>query len=57
MTAIFLANQSSNLQNINLYIIPEVELADPVLALSSDEAEDEEVADDTPEDDPIPEKT
>jgi len=36
---------------------PEVELADPVLALSNEEAEDEEVADDTPEDDPIPEKT
>jgi hypothetical protein len=36
---------------------PEVELAEPVLALSRDEAEEEEVAEETPEDDPRPEKT
>lgn len=37
---------------------PEVELADPVLALSSDEADEDDVPDDTPEDDePIPENT
>ena len=37
---------------------PEVELADPVLALSREEAEEEEdVAEETPEEDPRPEKT
>lgn len=37
---------------------PEVELAEPVLALSRDDAEDDDdVADETPEDDPRPEKT
>lgn len=37
---------------------PEVELAEPVLARSRDEAEEEdEVAEDTPEDEPRPEKT
>jgi len=36
---------------------PDEELAEPVLALSSDDAEADEVAEDTPEDDPNPEKT
>jgi hypothetical protein len=37
---------------------PDVELAEPVLALSSDEAEEEdEVAEETPEEEPRPEKT
>lgn len=36
---------------------PDVELAEPVLALSRDEADEEDVAEDTPEDDPSPEKT
>ena len=33
---------------------PDVELAEPVLALSRDEAEEEEVAEDTPEEEPEP---
>ena len=33
---------------------PDVELAEPVLALSRDEAEEEEVAEDTPELEPEP---
>ena len=37
--------------------IPEVELADPVLALSNEDPDDDDVADDTPDDDPTPEKT
>lgn len=36
---------------------PDEELAEPVLALSKDEAEADDVAEDTPEDDPNPEKT
>ena len=36
---------------------PDEELAEPVLALSKDEAEADDVADETPEDDPNPEKT
>jgi len=35
---------------------PDEELAEPVLALSKDDAEADDVADDTPEDDPNPEK-
>lgn len=37
--------------------IPEDELAEPVLALSKDEAEADEVAEDTPDEEPMPEKT
>ena len=37
--------------------IPEVELAEPVLALSKEDAEDEEVPEETPDDDPRPLKT
>ena len=33
---------------------PDVELAEPVLALSRDEAEEEDVAEDTPEEEPEP---
>lgn len=36
---------------------PEVELAEPVLALSKDDADDDEVAEDTPDEEPTPEKT
>ena len=36
---------------------PDEELAEPVLARSKEEAEADDVADDTPEDDPIPENT
>lgn len=36
---------------------PEDELAEPVLALSKDEAEADEVAEDTPDEEPMPEKT
>lgn len=36
---------------------PDEELAEPVLALSKDDAEADDVAEDTPEDDPNPEKT
>lgn len=36
---------------------PDVELAEPVLARSREEAEEEDVAEETPEDDPRPEKT
>ena len=37
--------------------LPDEELAEPVLARSKEEAEADDVADDTPEDDPIPENT
>ena len=44
--------------NLNKEIdLPDEELAEPVLALSSDDAEADDVAEDTPEDDPNPEKT
>ena len=37
--------------------VPDVELAEPVLALSRDEAEEEDVPEDTPDEDPRPLKT
>ena len=45
----------ANLNNED--VSPDEELADPVLALSKDDAEADDVAEDTPEDDPNPEKT
>ena len=44
--------------NLNKEIVlPDEELAEPVLALSRDDAEADDVAEDTPEDDPNPENT